>query len=320
MKKVIFFITVISLLLLLFFIAVTTGSLDVTFMQLIRGLFVTFDPVVAAIYDARFPRIFVAILAGAGVSIAGLLFQSILKNPLADPGMMGISTSATVMSTLLLIIFPSFSHLMPFAAIFGAILGFMMIYSLAYKDGANPTRFILIGIALNALLMGILDVLSGIMGGSSIGSEMRMNFQNWRYVHLLLIYVGIGFVLAFLAACSLNLMRLSDQTVASMGVSVNKQRFYIAFIGAVLVGVASGIVGPIPFLGLIVPHMAKLIIGYDHKVLIPATALLGALTFLFADTVGRTVMAPHVISPSIVMAMLGGPLFIYLIRRNGHHV
>ncbi|MCL1990044.1 MAG: iron ABC transporter permease [Defluviitaleaceae bacterium] len=321
MKKMVFFTTVITVLIFLFFVAAMTGPLTATPIQILRGLFIEFDPVVAAIYNMRFPRIFVALLAGAGISTAGLLLQSLLKNPLADPGMLGISSTATLSSMLWFIFFPRLIQLLPIAALIGALMGFALIYGLAYQENANPTRLILVGIALNALMMGLLDVINGMMGGNlPDGGGINMSFQTWRHVHLLLVYVSIGIGLTVLAIPTLDLMRLSDQTVTSIGVSVNKRRFYLAFIAALLIGIASGVVGPIGFLGLIVPHMAKLMVGQQHKTLIPATVLLGALTLLLADTVGRTVMAPLEISPSIVMSMMGGPLLIYLIRRNKRHV
>lgn len=304
---------------LLFLIAINVGSLKVSVSELFRGLFIEYNDIVATIYDLRFPRIFVALLAGGAIAVSGVLFQSVMKNPLADPSLVGISSGANFTALIVTLVAPQFIFSLPLIATLGGLITFAMIYSLSWKEGLNPLRVILIGVAVDAVFSGIISAI-GNMGGSSSNVANIVNasitMKTWSDVYTLFIYVSIAMVIALCCSRQCNLLALDDRTARGIGINMNIVRIYVSVIAVMLASVSTAIVGVIGFLGLIVPHIARLMIGSDCKVLIPFSFLLGAFTLLLADTIGRVIVAPYEISASIIMAIIGGPCFIFLLRKN----
>ncbi len=314
-----FLITGVALV-LLFLLAVNTGSLKVSPAELWKGLFVAYNPEVATIYDLRFPRIFIAMLGGAATAVSGMLLQAVMKNPLADPGIIGVSAGASLTAVLVTVFFPALYFFTPLAAFAGGMAAFLLVYSLSWKDGLSPLRIILVGVAVNAMLTGLMSAFNAGTGSSFSGAASIVNanitMKTWTDCRTLLCYTAIGLGLSFLVTGQCNLLALEDKTARSLGVNVAKSRFCISVIAVLLAGISTAIIGPISFLGLIVPHIARLLVGSNHKILLPYTMLLGACVLLLADTIGRTIAAPYEISASIIMAVAGGPFFIFLLRRS----
>lgn len=321
-KKVLSLVITAAGLLALFLFAVNTGSLKVSPGALLRGLFVEYDANVATIYDLRFPRIFIAMLGGAATAVSGVLFQAVLKNPLADPGIIGVSSGASLTAVLITAFAPALYFFTPLFAFLGGMLAFALVYSLSYKNGLSPLRIILVGVAVNAMFTGLMSAFNSGTGSnySGVASIVNANItmKTWDDFRTLAPYVAVGVVLALLAAGQCNLLALEDKTARSLGVNVNRSRIVVSVIAVLLAGISTAVVGPISFLGLIVPHIARLLVGSDHKWLIPYSVVLGAFTLLLADTVGRTIAAPYEISASIIMSGVGGPFFILLLRRSKH--
>lgn len=321
-KKVLSLVITAAGLLALFLFAVNTGSLKVSPGALLRGLFVEYDANVATIYDLRFPRIFIAMLGGAATAVSGVLFQAVLKNPLADPGIIGVSSGASLTAVLITAFAPALYFFTPLFAFLGGMLAFALVYSLSYKNGLSPLRIILVGVAVNAMFTGLMSAFNSGTGSnySGVASIVNANItmKTWDDFRTLAPYVAVGVVLALLAAGQCNLLALEDKTARSLGVNVNRSRIVVSVIAVLLAGISTAVVGPISFLGLIVPHIARLLVGSDHKWLIPYSVVLGAFTLLLADTVGRTIAAPYEISASIIMSVVGGPFFILLLRRSKH--
>lgn len=321
-KKIFSFIITAVGLLALFLFSVNTGSLKVTPMELFKGLFVAYNPDVATIYDLRFPRIFIAMLGGAATAVSGVLLQAVLKNPLADPGIIGISSGASLAAVLITAFFPKLFFFTPLFAFIGGMVAFLLVYSLSYKGGLSPLRIILVGVAVDACLSGIMSAFNSGTGSnySGVASIVNANItmKTWDDFETLCWYAIIGLVVSFFVAGQCNLLALEDKTARSLGVNVTRSRMIISIVAVLLAGISTAVIGPISFLGLIVPHIARLLVGSNHKVLIPYTILLGAFTLLLADTVGRTIASPYEISASIIMAVVGGPFFILLLRRSKH--
>lgn len=313
-RKIIYFTILIISLILLFFLSINLGSIKVSFGELFRGLFVEYNEKIAIIYDLRFPRIIIAMFAGAALSVSGVLFQAVMKNPLADPGIIGISSGASLAVLIVISFFPSAYFLSPIFAFIGGIISFILVYCLAWNKGLNPLRLILTGIAINAVFQGIIDCYEN-MTSSTISSN-TISMKTWGDVHLLVWYVIIALVLAFLLSGKCNLLLLEDKTVRSLGVNVYLLRIIISFVAVFLASIATAVVGVISFIALIVPHIARLIVGSDYKVLIPFSCFLGAFTLLLADTMGRLLFAPYEIPASVIMAIIGGPFLIILLRRS----
>ena len=304
----------------LFLAAVNMGSLKVGFSELFRGLFVTYDSNVAAIYDLRFPRIIISMLAGAAVAVSGVLFQAVLKNPLADPGIIGVSSGAGLAAVCMTALAPSLYFYTPAAACFGGIFAFLIVYVLSWKGGLSPLRIILTGIAADAFFTGISSVVNSVSGGDRNGVaaivEGNITQKTWGDVQTLFPYVVIGLILALLSVRKCNLLALEDKTARSLGVHVNRSRIGISAIAVILASISTAVVGAVSFLGLIVPHIGRLLVGSDHKKLVPFSALAGAVTFLLADTVGRTIARPYEVAAPVVMSIIGGPFFLVLLKRR----
>lgn len=319
-KKILSFILTAVGLFVLFIVAVNTGSLKVTPSELFSGLFIEYNPDVATIYDLRFPRIFIAMLGGAATAVSGVLLQAVMKNPLADPGIIGVSSGASLVAVIMTAFFPSLFFLTPMLAFIGGLVAFLLVYSLSWKGGLSPLRIILVGVAVNALCTGLMSAFNSATGSSYTGVASIVNAnitqKTWDDFQTLAVYVVIGLVASFFVTNQCNLLSLEDKTARSLGMNVTRSRIVISVIAVLLASISTAVVGAISFLGLIVPHIARLLVGSNHKVLVPYSILLGAFTLLLADTIGRTVASPYEISAAVVMSVIGGPFFIFLLRRS----
>lgn len=319
-KKILSFVLTAVGLFVLFIFAVNTGSLKVTPSELFSGLFIEYNPDVATIYDLRFPRIFIAMLGGAATAVSGVLLQAVMKNPLADPGIIGVSSGASLVAVIVTAFFPSLFFLTPMLAFIGGLVAFLLVYSLSWKGGLSPLRIILVGVAVNALCTGLMSAFNSATGSSYTGVASIVNAnitqKTWDDFQTLAVYVVIGLVASFFVTNQCNLLSLEDKTARSLGMNVTRSRIVISVTAVLLASISTAVVGTISFLGLIVPHIARLLVGSNHKVLVPYSILLGAFTLLLADTIGRTVASPYEISAAVVMSVIGGPFFIFLLRRS----
>ena len=322
-QRTVSFVVMTILLMVLFFLAVNIGSLKVSFVQLLKGLFVAFDEQVATVYDLRFPRIMISMLAGAAISVSGVLFQAVLKNPLSDPGIIGISSGASFSAVLITAFAPQWFFFTPVFAFLGGLLAFLLVYGLSWKGGLSPLRIILVGVAVNSMFSGLSSAFNSMNGGNMSGVAAIVNgnitMKTWDDVHTLVWYVVAGLVLSMVFSGKCNLLSLEDKTARGLGVNVNTVRIVISCVAVLLASISTAVAGVIGFLGLIVPHIGRILVGSDHKVLLPFSMLLGAFTFLLADTIGRTAAAPYEVSASIIMSVVGGPFFIVLLRRSSKY-
>ncbi len=321
-RKFLAFIITAMALLCIFYWAVNTGSLRVGIKALLRGLFIEYDENVATIYDLRFPRIFIAMIGGAAVAVSGVLLQVVMKNPLADPGILGISSGASFVAVVITAFFPQMYFVIPGLAFCDGVVACILIYMLSWTgNDLSPLRLILVGIAINAMFMGLISAINSLTGGSysSTASIVTANIsmKTWTDFRTLAIYAVPGLLISLIVANPCNLLGLEDKTVRSLGINVSRMRIGISAVAVLLVSISTSIMGPISFLGLIVPHIARLLVGGEHKVLIPYSAILGAFCLLLADTLGRALVPPYEISPGIIMSVVGGPFFIILLRRTG---
>lgn len=319
-RKIISFLITGAALIVLFLVAVNTGSLKASPEQILRGLFVAYDETVATIYSLRFPRILIAMLAGASVAVSGAMLQAVMKNPLADPGIMGISSGAGMAAVLVTAFAPSLYLAVPVFAFLGGVFACGLVYLLSWKGDLSPLRVILTGVAVNAFFTGLMSAGESMMGANYSGAASIVNgnitMKTWEDFRMLFIYAVIGLVLAVFLALKCDILGLEDQTIRSLGIRVNAVRLIVSAAAVLLASISTAVVGSISFLGLLVPHIARLLVGNSHKVLIPYTMLLGAFTLLLADTIGRTIAYPYEINAAVVMAVIGGPSFILLLRRS----
>ena len=319
-KKLISFIAVIGLLLFVSLYSMITGTIEVGLGELITGLFTGTNENVEILKDLRLPRIIIALFAGACLSVSGVLLQAVLRNPLAEPGIIGVSSGAGFVSIMMITFFPTLYFYTPLFSFIGGAVAFLLVYLFAWKSGLDPLRMILIGVAINALFTGLSQLLSAqnassLMSGVSVDTS-TLTMKTWDDVGIIALYGTIGLSLSLLLYAWCNHLGLKDKTLRNLGFQVNRARFAISVVAVLLASIATAIAGMFTFVGLLVPHIGRVLVGNDHKVLIPFSALAGALLIITADTLGRTIMAPIEIPASIIMAVIGGPFLIFLLRKS----
>ncbi|NQX59832.1 FecCD family ABC transporter permease [Paenibacillus qinlingensis] len=321
MNKIVWSLLSVSVLFLAVFVySACTGSIKVGWLELIQGLFTGTNKQVEVIRDLRLPRIIISSLVGATLAVSGVLLQAVMRSSLADAGVIGISSGAGFVSILTVSIFPNLFFWMPLFACLGGALACFLVYTFAWKSGLNPIRIILVGIAINATFSGLGQSFNyrGSYAVTSINQAVTSIFtmKNWGDVRIMLLYGLLGLVLAWMVSPWCNLLALQDKSAKSVGLHVSRVRLWISAIAVLLAAVATAIGGLIVFVGLLIPHIARLLVGSDHRVLIPFSALAGALLILGADTLGRTVLAPAEIPASIIMTVIGGPFLIFMLRKS----
>ena len=319
-KKVISFIIAIILLLVTTIYSAVTGSIEVSAMELIKGLFTDTNENVQIIKDLRLPRIIISLFAGAALAVSGVLLQAVMRNPLAEPGIIGVSSGAAFISIIMISYFPMLFFYTPLFAFIGGAFAFILVYMFSWKSGLNPLRMILIGVAINAAFTGLSELFtmanqSSMTSGISVTTS-TLSMKTWSDVEVIVLYGTIGLVLAFFLYAWCNHLGLEDKTLKNLGFRTNRARLIISIVAVLLASIATAIAGMFTFVGLLIPHIGRSLVGTDHKVLIPFSAIMGALLILIADTLGRTVMAPIEIPASILLAVIGGPFLIFLLRKS----
>ena len=303
-------------------LSLAVGSAGYSIQEILKALFSQEDsPVKTIVLNLRLPRIILAILIGSSLSAAGALLQSVMRNPLADPGTIGVSAGAGTAATTILLIFPQLSASVPLFAFGGAALVCVLIYTMAWKGGVDPTRIILSGVAINSVL-GAYNSLLQLMNSDSLEGVLAfmngsLSGRGWHQVQIAACYASVGLVMAFLCIKSANALQLGEEMAKSLGVKVSLNRVLLSAVAAFLAAATVSVAGMIGFVGLVVPHIARLLVGSDYKVMMPVSVVLGAVVLLAADTVGRTVVPGMEIPVGIVMAVCGGPFFLYLLRKKG---
>jgi cobalamin transport system permease protein len=285
---------------------------------------------VLIVLNIRLPRILLAIVVGASLSVAGVSFQALLRNPLADPYVLGISTGAAVGSIIALIVEnqlnlpPEYAGLItPFGAFLGAALTIAAVYILGRRDGQVDSNTLLLGGIITAsFLAAIVTFLMSTLAGSNLrgASYWLMGSLSTLPPKSLLYLLAVGFLAAagaiYTTASDLNLLLAGEKEAMHLGVDVPRVRIVVYLAASILTGLAVSVSGAIGYVGLLVPHVMRLIFGSDHRMLLPASALGGAIALVIADTAARTLVAPSELSVGAVTAMVGAPFFIYLLRRR----
>ena len=277
------------------------------------------------VFTIRLPRILTAFLAGMALATAGTILQGITRNPLAEPGILGVNAGAGLAAVSIIVWFKDIPlALLPFFAFGGALLVAITIYVLAWKDGgSNPIRLILIGVAVAAMLTSattfmlvfgdIRDVQQAQvwLAGSVYG-------RNWAHVQTLAAWLIVLLPLAIIAARQLNILAFGEEIASGLGLKVEAQRLYLLVISLALAAVAVAVSGTIGFVGLVAPHITRRLTGPAHEGLLPIAALFGGMLLVTADLIGRWVIAPSELPIGIVTALIGAPYFAFLLYKSSH--
>ena len=301
-----------------------SGALKLSFTQLMNMSFD--DPLWNIWCNIRLPRIILAIIVGMALASAGAVMQGLFRNPLADPGLLGISSGASLMVGIT-ILFPAvFPPIMMLygkmvAAFAGSLFICALIYLYSLNEQCNLAKMILLGVAINAIIGAVMGGLSYISDESqlrqiSLWSMGHLGKGSWNLVIVSLSLIFPALLCLIKLAHQLNILQLGDEDAHYLGINVERTKRYLLLLCAVLIGASVAVSGIIAFVGLVVPHMIRLQIGANHKWLIPGSALGGACLLLLADTLARTLVAPTEIPVGLLTSLIGGPYFLWLILRH----
>lgn len=272
------------------------------------------------IMDLRLPRVLIGLLVGACLAVSGALLQGVMSNPLADPGIIGVSAGGGLAAVIAMVVLPQYSYLLPVGAFLGSFLAAIMIYLLAWDSGASPMKIVLAGVAINALLgaamNGFMVVFSDRVQAVLPWLSGGLSGRSWHHLGFAAPYALIGLVLSLLAIKPANLLLLGDDSARLLGLRAEIYRFLIILLAALLAGTAVSVAGLVGFVGLVVPHAVRLLIGGDYRFLLPVSMLGGGALVVFTDTAARTWFDPVELPVGILLAGVGAPFFLYLLRRR----
>ncbi|WP_020618810.1 FecCD family ABC transporter permease [Paenibacillus daejeonensis] len=272
------------------------------------------------VFDLRLPRILIGLLVGASLAAAGAILQGVMRNPLADPGIIGVSAGGGLAAVITMVVLPQFSYLLPAAAFLGAFGASLVVYAFAWDKGSAPVRIVLAGVAVNAMLGAVMNgimvlysdrvqaVLPWLSGG--------LNGRSWHHLSFMAPYAIVGLLLALLAIKPANLLLLGDDSAQLLGQKVERQRLLLILLSSLLAGAAVSVAGLVGFVGLVVPHAIRLLLGDDYRYLMPLSMIGGAALVVLADTTARTWFDPVELPVGILLAVIGGPFFLILLRKR----
>ena len=273
------------------------------------------------LFQIRLPRLLLAAAVGGSLATAGAGYQALLRNPLAEPYLLGISNGAAVGTMVALVFFGASEWTRPLLAFTGALIATFAVYRLARgRAGATPERLILAGVIVTTFLSSVIVFVTTMMDATRIRSFTFWLLGDLSGTSQALLPVTVtatiaGALALTLNARSLNLLMLGERDAFDLGVEVGRVRIVVFLVASLLVGSAVAASGSVGYVGLVVPHLARLSLGSDNRISIPAAALGGALFVIVADTVARTIIAPRELPVGAITALIGAPLFIYLLRR-----
>ena len=272
------------------------------------------------VLQSRLPRAVAAVLVGCNLAVSGTLLQAVTRNPLADPGLIGVTAGAALAATVVLAVLPSTAPLLPAIAFVGALIAAIVVYVVSWRPGfgSSPMRMILAGVAVNAVLGAVIGLLMTAFA-DRIPSVMfwtsgSFNGRGWSHVDLIWPYTLGGLLLAFWLRPRLSVMELGDDAASTLGVSVERTRLIAFAAAALLAGSAASVAGLVGFVGLVIPHVMRLLLG-GNQGLIPMAAIAGGGLLLWSDIVARVALAPAEMPVGVVTGLIGGPYFVFLLYK-----
>lgn len=325
-------LSLIFLTILLFssiYISISTGPIKMTFIEIMQALTGSGSDLNSkVIWGLRFPRAMMAVFVGAGLTVAGVGMQALFKNPMASPYILGLSSGAAFGAALAMVLgvsfIPGFLSIPSMAFIF-CFLTLMIVYSIAHGHGRVPVETLLLaGIAVGAFFSALVNLLTYLADDELAGIVYWMMGDltqfGWTNVQIVMPMITIGAAVIYYFSRDLNAMMLGDNHALNLGIEVSRVRLYVLLACALVTAAAVSFVGIIGFVGLVVPHMVRIIVGPDHRILIPASLLAGASFLVLCDLLSRLVLYPAALPIGILTALVGAPYFIYLLRRKRREI
>jgi iron complex transport system permease protein len=302
------------------------GSTPISLREAMRALFVPSDPSMETIrtilLSIRLPRVLLALIVGSGLSVAGATLQALLRNPLAEPYILGISSGGTVGALIAMMAGIGMAHLMtPLLSFVGSGLVMLLVFMLGHRRGVLDTNALLLsGVMVGAFFSAMVLLFTALVNQDLrttylwlIGNLSSADIQSFWIVGPLIVLASIALSTQ---ARFFNLISTGDETALHLGVEVDKVKRYSYLLASFITGLAVSVSGVVGFVGLVVPHACRLMFGPDHRLLLPASFLAGATYLVACDLLSRVVMAPSEVPVGVVTAVVGAPIFVYLLKKN----
>ncbi|BBW98834.1 FecCD family ABC transporter permease [Geobacillus icigianus] len=322
-RRVLTLMVLLVFLFSVFVYSIITGSVKLSLVQVWDCLIERkHTPNETIVWDLRLPRTIVGMIVGMCLAVAGTIMQGVMRNPLADPGIIGVSSGAALMAVTITIVFPEHLAVLPIAAFVGGFITAMIVYALSWQaKGTSIGRIVLVGVAINAVVgatmsaimllysdrvEAVLPWMTGVISGATM-----------EQAKLLLMYGVPGLLLSLLAIKPIRLLRLGDDMAKLLGHHVEWSRFFLIVVSALLTGIAVSVSGMVGFIGLVIPHIVRMIVGDDERVVLPFSALAGGGFLVLADTLARSWFDPVELPVGLVLSFLGGPFFLYILYKRG---
>lgn len=307
-----------------FVIAMSWGAARIPIKEVWSLLLTDTDASTASVIrEIRLPRELAAIFVGAGLSVSGAIMQGITRNPLADPGLLGLSAGASAALAITLAVAPNANYFVIMMACFiGSVIGASMVFGvgLVKKGGHSPFRIVLAGAAVSALLYAIAEgvgIYFKVSKSMSMWTSGGLSGTSWDQLKIIIPFIAIGIIIAQLLARQLTVLSLDEDVAVGLGQKTTRVKWMLFCVMTLLAGASVALVGNIVFVGLMVPHIVRAIVGADYRYVIPMSAIVGAIFMLLADTLGRTVHAPYETPVAAIVALMGLPFFLVIIRKGG---
>ena len=314
-----FYVVTLSLMVLLFGLSIRLGTYTLSFEE-IWAAFQPDDKNYFTLMEYRLPRAVLAILLGGALAISGVLVQSVVRNPLASPDILGINNAAVLVAVSVLMFFPNLAfYWMPIFAFLGGVLSFVILW-IVCGFNFRPIKMAIIGVALSALWAAISHYLM-LTNPVEINTAMlwltgSLWGRSWSYLNVVLPWLIVLLPLPFIFCRDLDTLGLGENKASTLGVTVNKVQISVLVLAVALSTTAVAICGPIAFLGLVAPHLARRLVGGRHRTLLPAALIIGALLLQLSDILARVIDPPTELPAGILTAIIGAPYFFYLLMRT----
>jgi len=319
-KHVYLFAVLIVATILIFIISLLIGSVDISAKQLLHALWSQDDSLISSVVlELRFPRTVVGFMVGAMLALAGALMQVLLRNPLAEPYVLGVSGGASA-AVLIAMLSGLSSFWISGSAFFGAMISMLLVFGLAHGKGDwSPARLLLTGVVIAAGWGALISLILSITQGTQLRGMLFWlmgDLSYAHYTHWALIVLVVCLLVSLMISRNLNILARGELQAATLGVSPKKIRYLVYFLSSLLAATAVTLAGNVGFVGLIVPHAIRLMVGSDHRILLPAAFLLGGCLVMLADCLARTIIAPQQLPVGVLTAIIGIPVFLVLLRRQ----
>jgi iron complex transport system permease protein len=311
-------------LLAMFILSIVFGAADIPLKDVWLALFLqNTGQNISIIQEIRLPREVAAVFVGAALSVSGAIMQGITRNPLADPGLLGLTAGANAALAITIAFIPTANYFeITIACFIGAAVGTLLVFGIGTvkKGGFSPLRMILAGAAVSAFLYAIsegIGIFFKISKDVSMWTSGGMIGTTWGQLQVITPFIVIGVILSICFSRQLTILSLNEEVAVGLGQNINKIKGVLLFLIILLAGASVALVGNLAFVGLMVPHIVRGIVGNDYRFILPMSAVIGAIFMLLADTIGRTINAPFETPVAAIVSIIGLPFFLMIVRKGG---